>query len=166
MSSSTKVFWLRGLQTKPATAKKTIQGKRGIYSLSIDEAKWNQREASGEHHDLCFIHTDGDIYAYTISERIQFPLEQMIDGVVENAKTANLERIQITQEEKRIVNGREVWFLVIEGLFRNVSMVSSYYLQSSNAGSLQVMVITARNLMQKYKSDITDFLNGLELQPK
>ncbi|SRR6266705_2658286 len=151
------------VQTKPLAAKKTFKGKSGFYGLSVDDTKWVQKKPTIEGHEFYFVHSDGDIYAFTIPERIEFPIEALRDVIIQNAKDGGLENPKVAQEEKRIINGKQVSFLLTEGLYHGVPMVFAYYLYSGGAGTVQIVVTTSRNLFPQYKNDITDLLNGLEI---
>ena len=53
--------------------------------------------------------------------------------------------------------------MLIEGEFKSVPMVFVYYLYSGKSGTVQLSAYTLKRLFGRYRADITDVMNGLEL---
>jgi hypothetical protein len=68
---------------------------------------------------------------------------------------------QIVHEERRTVNGSEVLYLQIEGTIQGIPFVYHGYYYGGQGGCIQVIGYTAKNLVQEYRADIVDMLNGL-----
>jgi hypothetical protein len=151
------------VQTKPPSAKKLLKGKTGFYGLSIDESKWVQKKATAQSHEFAIQHVDGDVFGFTIPERIEVPLESMKEIILENAREGGFENVKIIEEENRIVNGKKFLFVVMEGMYKRIAMTFTYYVYSGNSGVLQFGTYTSRNLQNQYRNDIIDLLNGVEI---
>lgn len=152
------------ISVNPGTpSKKLFKGRAVPYGLQVDESKWVQKRATTEGHEFYFVHTDGDIYATTIPERIEIPKRAFKDIIIENAKSAGAEKVRVIKEQSKIVNGTPVLNLVTSTEFKSMSFVFSYYVYSDKAGSVQVAVYTTPNLFERYKDDIADLMDGLEI---
>lgn len=114
-------------------------------------------------HEFALQHVDGDVYGFTIAERIEVPLEAMKEVILSNARDGGFEKAKISEEENRIVNGKNVLYLVMEGEVKKVPFTFTFYVYSSTAGVLQAGAYTTRNLQNQYKKDIIDLLNGVEI---
>jgi hypothetical protein len=104
-------------------------------------------------------------YAYgsTVYDRVQVSVKTLRDSVVATARRVGMKDIPTIEEEKRIVNRKEVLYLLIEGDFKSVPMVFLYSLHSSKSGTVQLSAFTLKRLFGRYRADIADFMNGLEL---
>jgi hypothetical protein len=153
-----------GALTKPTAAKKLLKGKTGWYGISMDETKWLQKKPKVDGHEFAIEHVDGDIYGFTLPERVEFPLHRMREIILENLKDGDsFSNVKLLQEDNRIVNGKRFLHLMVDGEFRGAPMVFEYYVYSGSAGTLQTGVLTSHNLYQQYKADILELLNGVEI---
>jgi hypothetical protein len=146
----------------PAEPKKLFQSKTGMYGVLFNESVWQEKKPQAG-REYALGHVDGDIYAFFISERIEFSLDAMKDIVLQNARDGGFDSLKITQQERKLISGKQVLYLIMEGVFRGAPIVYSFYIYSSPAGTLQFVVFTSRNIYQQYKTDILNLLNGLQL---
>jgi hypothetical protein len=150
-------------QRKPraATAKASIlKGKATIF---YNPSKWKTK-GKEEGGRSSFTHVDGDAQAMIICERIQMPLETLETAALANAKGAAPDSA-ITRRETRKVNGLDVVMLQIQGTIQKTPFTYLNYYYSGEAGIIQVITFTSRNLFKEYQPDFEDFLNGITLEP-
>ena len=97
-----------------------------------------------------------------ISERIAVPMSSLKDLALANAKQAAPDA-HIVLDEKRIVNGKEVTCLQIEGTVQGIAFIYYGYYYGGPEGTLQVLTYTGKNLFAEFKPDLEDFLNGTQI---
>lgn len=101
-----------------------------------------------------------DLHAIIIAEPIEIPLLTLKDIALENAKNAASD-IKITEEEYRIVNGKKVLFISMTGTMRGIKFSYYGYFYSDEEGTVQFVTYTSQNLLNKYKKECAELLNGL-----
>jgi len=148
---------------RPTSARAPYKTERGEFVIWYDETKW--RISPGHKDDdighLSLIGTDG--YAMIVSEGLQIPLETLKGIALENAKQAAPDA-RIASEEMRVVNGKKVLCLIIEGTIQQIPFTYYGYYYGGKQGTIQLITFTGQSLFTKYKKDFTDFLNGLEIK--
>ena len=148
---------------KPKSATVLLKGKRVKYGLWYNPNKWTVDEnidnGSAEYE---LTHVEGDRYIVIIPERIQIPLETLRIAAIANAKKIAPDT-QVSFEEKRIVNDRELLCLKLNATIQGIPVSYINYYYSGKAGAVQVMAYTGQNLLDEYQSDLMDLLNGFEV---
>ena len=91
----------------------------------MDEAKWKQ-EQSDNPHLLKFSYVNSDIGAVIISGRIGIPTTVLRDKVLKSGRETD-PSAQITFEEKRIVNGKQVLVVEISTTMEKEHSVAGYF---------------------------------------
>ena len=144
-----------------ATAKAAIN--RGKCSLFYNPKKWKPRgtEDGGR---SSFEHMDGDGYAMVITERMELSLEALKNVAVMNARKAAPD-VEITFEEKRQVNGKDILALQMKGTIEGIPFSYYGYYYTGKEGTIQAIAYTTQNLLNEYKADFEEFLNGLSFEP-
>jgi len=135
-----------------------IELNRTGYQLYYDPHKWVQKK--GDAGRVSFTHSTGDGYAVAISERIGVQFESLRSVALANAKAVAPDA-EITFDEMRVVNGAKLLCLQIRGTIQSIRFVYFGYYYSSNAGTVQLITFTAPNLLEEYRADFEEFLNGL-----
>ncbi len=149
---------------KPPSATKFIKTERGNFGVWYDESKWKKAgkpDAEGKVH-FQLIGEDG--YVMVIAEGIEMPITTLKEVVLENAQKA-AEDAKIILEEKRVVNGREILCLRINGTLKQIPFAYYGYYYGGKEGTIQVITYTSQNLLKKYEQVFTEFLNGLVISP-
>jgi len=67
------------------------------------------------------------------------------------------------KKEYRIVNGNKVIYMEMIGTIQSVKFKYLGYYYSNSSGSTQYLANTSTNLVDKYKTDINNFLNGFSI---
>jgi hypothetical protein len=148
---------------KPQSSNKLIKGKRGTYGIWIDENKWRMSEVRfNPVAEFCFAHTAGEGYAMIIDEGIQMPLEQLKNIILENTKKAAPD-VRITVEKKRVINNVEILYMQMEGTVQSIPFTYVGYYYTGEAGTIQIITYSAKDLIDEFESDFIDFLNGFEV---
>ena len=152
--------------TKDRKAVLQYRSKRGIFVLDLVPGVWRQAEApANPAAEVQFTHKDGDAYAMVIAERIFLPLETLKRVALLNMKKVDND-LKIVQEEKRMVNGKEVLSLVVDVQAEGVPLTFYGYYASGDEGSFQVLTWTSQNLFREMKPELEAFLNGFVITPK
>jgi hypothetical protein len=148
--------------TKPAAATEVLKSNKGYFELWYNPAKWKPITASEINRSAEFAlqHTNGDAYAMAIVERISMPVASLKKTALENAKKVAPDA-NIAYEEDRVVNGVKLSAMRMEFTIQDVPYTYYGYYWGGDAGSLQVVTYTGRNLFKEYESDLTDLLNGV-----
>jgi len=149
-----------GSYSKPEGSTKLLKGKHGTYGIWINESKWQvSKEPDNEAAEFEINHASGDAFAMVIAERLTMPLESLREIAIENAKGAAPDA-EVVFEEKRTVNGAEVLFMQINGTIMSIPFTYYSYYYAGKAGSMQVITYTGQSLLEEFKDDFEDFLNG------
>lgn len=101
-----------------------------------------------------------DVYGMLISERIQIPVESLVDIAYQNAFSAAPD-IKILKKEYRKVNGVQVIMMQMKGTIQGIKFIYFGYYFSNKEGSIQLLTYTTQNLFETYKPMMENLLNGL-----
>lgn len=148
---------------KGAAATSSYKPERGDFLIWYNPAKWRlqQSRTSDDMGYFTLIGTDG--YAMLVSEGLPIPTESLKRIALDNAKEAAPDA-RIVSDEKRVVNGKEIVCLVIEGTIEKIPFTYYGYYYGGKQGAIQVLTYTGQTLFAKYKDEFTEFLNGLEIK--
>lgn len=101
-----------------------------------------------------------DLYAMAITERVEVAEESLADIALSNARSVAPD-IRIIKKEYRIVNGKKVIYMEMSGTMQSIKITYLSYYFSSPSGSTQLVTYTGSSLVNSYKNEILDLLNGL-----
>jgi hypothetical protein len=153
--------------------KTVVKGKSGFYGVRFDSNKWNVvdlppqnfSDTSSQELELNFAHIDGPIAFAIVDHRVEIPLEQLKNIIIERLKNrmGQWGPVSFTTDTTAI-NGKSVLYLEIN-YFRpgNLAIRYASYLYSGHSGSVQLTVDCPKFLWDENTSDIKNFLNGFEI---
>ena len=101
-----------------------------------------------------------DLYSMIISEKLEIPLTNLRNIALENGRNRSPD-LHIIKEEYRIVNGLKVLLLHMNGTVEGIKFSYYGYYYSSSNGVVQFITYTSQNLLNTYKEDIEELLNGI-----
>jgi hypothetical protein len=146
---------------KPKDATFLVRSTRNNSAYWINSAKWSFKKTEGDAAaEYQFQLKSRDLYGMAVTEGIEMPLESLADTALANARSAAPDAKMIMQEY-RVINGKKVVYMVINGTIKNVNFTYHGYYFSNSSGSTQLVAYTASNAVGKYTAEINDFLNGL-----
>ena len=144
---------------KPKNATAVYKAKNGKISIWFDPSKWTQKKSDNSSKPT-FEHKDGDVNAMLIAERIEMETEALKEMAISNAQAVAPD-IKVTYEENRLVNGKKVLCMRMEGTIQSVHFIYYGYYYTGKEGTVQLLAYTSQNLFSEYKDVMTEFLNGL-----
>jgi hypothetical protein len=152
--------------TKPESARSSVNGKVGFYTLWLDDAKWStSKEKLNKDAEFEFAHVGGDRYAYVIAERIEIPRSTMKKSILARIKSKD-RNARVTLDESRRVNYTELSCRELETTLEGVHWKALIYFWSGRQGSLQMYGYTGRDIFDEFRADLTDLLNGLVVEQR
>ncbi len=104
-----------------------------------------------------------DVYGKAINEEVRISIESLGNIALINAQEAAPDS-KIVKKEFRIVNGNKVLYMELSGTVHGISFTYLGHYYSDASGTTQLVAYTGTGLVDKYKSEIIDFLNGLVTQ--
>ncbi len=138
-----------------------VKSKKINVGVYINIQKWSFTKGTDKDaFELQFQLKGEDLYAMSITEKVQVPLESLRNIAIENARSAAPD-IKVQKEEYRTVNGTKVLMLQMNGTIQGMKFVYYGYYFSNENGTIQLLTYTSESLFPSYKDDIEDFLNGL-----
>lgn len=147
--------------TKPEKATFLLKSKNINTGFWIDPKKWSFIKSTDNpdaEYELNL--REGDLYGMIITEKIEIPLETLKVIALENAKSV-APNLEIMREEYRMVNGIKVLHLEMKGTIQGIKFTYFGYYYSNEKGTVQYITFTAQNLMDEFKEDVEELLNGL-----
>ncbi len=147
--------------SKNSEATFLLKSNKVNMGFCINPKKWSFKKAtSNEAAEYELQIKDGDLYAMIISEKIEIPLDALKSIAYNNSKEI-VSDLKIVKEEYRIVNGKKVLCMQMNGTIQSIKFsYYGYYFSNSN-GTVQFITYTSQNLLNKYLPDIENLLNGL-----
>jgi hypothetical protein len=135
------------------------------YGIWINKNKWGYTKSvddgtSPSEYEFNLIGEDA--YGLIIAEKIELPMDNLIEVAIQNAKEAAPD-VEVTKRECRIVNGVKVYMLQMEGTIQGVKFVYFCYYYSDENGSIQFMTYTSKKLFPQYRQQMEALLNGFSL---
>lgn len=150
------------VHNKPPSSNKLFKPTRGNFGIWYDETKWREQKATDPDEKLRFSLIGGDAYVMIVVEEIPMPLETLKKAAVANARSAAPDA-KLTKEETRVVNGKQVLAMVIEGTVEQIPFTYYGYYYSGKQGAIQLVGFTGQNVFAKYEQEFTKLLDGLEI---
>ncbi len=145
---------------EPALARTSVISLNGDkLTLTVDRQKWSapQKREDGR---LMFSHTRGGGYAIVVAETIGIPPDALPEVALSNARGADPEA-KITFQEKRKVNGLDVWALKIAVTSSKIPFIFYSYNYGGAEGTVQVITYTTPASFPDYEADFTELLSSL-----
>ncbi len=131
----------------------------------INTDKWSFKKGKDtEETEYAFKLKDKGLYGMVITEQVEIPsLESLADIALTNARNA-APNAKIVRQEYRVVNGKKVIYMEMNGTIQGIKFTYLGYYYSDVSGCTQFITYTSNNLVDTFKSEINDFLNGLDTQ--
>lgn len=149
--------------TKNTQANFLVKSKKVNCGIYINPKSWGfEKSDSEDAQEFSFNCKEKDIYAMLITEKIEIPLETLEEIAVQNAKKAAPD-IKVIKHEYRTVNDKMVLFIQMQGSYKGIKFTYLGYYYSWPSGTIQFVAYTSSSLVDEYKKDILDFLNGFTI---
>ena len=138
-----------------------VKSKIAPVGVWINTSDWKfNNDDNNEDSEYFFEYQHGDLYGMAIVEELEIPIDNLAKIALENAKYL-INDIQVVTQEYRFVNGQKVLFMEFGGSVEGMQITYDGYYYSDSGGTIQLIVFTGTNLINKYKNKIEEFLNGL-----
>ncbi len=133
-------------------------------SFAINSKKWKFKKNENGHEsaEYTFQLKNGDLYGMAITEQVEVGVEALADLAFDNAKDAAPDT-EILKKEYRTVNGNKVIYMEMVGTIQSIKFRYLGYYYSNSSGSTQYLAYTGDNLVDKYETEIDNFLNGFSV---
>ncbi len=143
-------------KSDPLNAKlELVRGKAAVF---YNPDKWKDiKEVSPGRYELN--HQSGEVNALIIAERLQVTLDALRTTALNNGKEVAPD-MKVVKEDRRAVNGKEILFMQLEGTISGFLFSYLGYYYAGPAGTIQTLTYTSQNLLEEYKGDMMEFLNG------
>jgi hypothetical protein len=160
-----QVFAQTGV-SKSSSSNRLFKTEIGAFGVWYDQTKWKQSQAPDAKGKVVFQLIGEAANAVVYGEGTEVPISFVKEIVLNNFQKLN-EDVKVILEEKRVVNGREILCLKVEGKSKQIPIpiISYGYYYGGKEGTIQVITFTGKNLFGKYEGELTNFLNGLVIQP-
>lgn len=149
---------------RPALSTWLVKDDKGRFGIWVNPTKWTlspYKQNPEARFELA--HQSGDAYVFVFAENISLVPAAITKMALKNSQAVAPDA-HIVFEDKRTVNGVDVTCLQIEGTLEQAlpfTYLGYYY--SGKGGTIQVVGSTAHDLFDKYKNDLYELLNGLEI---
>ena len=144
---------------KSSSASTQYATKGEKVSVWYDANSWLKNEST-DPVKAVFNHKSGEIYSMIIYERMEMTMDALLSAALTNAKSVSPDA-RFTFQEYRIVNKTKVMCAKLEGEIQGIKFVYYSYYYTGAQGTIQVITYTSQNLFEEYKTEMTNFLNGL-----
>jgi hypothetical protein len=136
-------------------------------SVWIDPKKWSFTKSidASDFSEFKFKLKGSDLHAMLISEQIEIKIDSLAKLALKNAKDFAPDA-KILDREMRFVNNSNVMKMRIGASMESIDFIYTGYYFSSKNGTTQLLVYTSKNLTERHKAEIDEFLNGLEFHGK
>jgi len=148
---------------RSANATTEMKTKFGEFSIWVDATKWKETPVKDDPNILQLETANGDAFAKIITEKTAIPKNALRDIAFENARKQDL-NIKAVLREERLVNGRRVAVMQLDGVVNNLPIVYYGYYYGGNSGSVQVVCFTLKSSLPEYLDRFTELLDGLEIR--
>lgn len=148
------------LNETPRLEKKILNTKLDFVKVQYNEDKWKLKIDESDNSRYSFNHVRGDGYALLIIERTGMKLSALRSIALSNAKDVALDAT-ITSESYKLINGKKILQMDIEGTIKDIPFHYHGYYWSSELGAVQFLTYTTNKLYPEYENDFDEVLNGL-----
>jgi len=137
-----------------------LKSTKNDVAVWINTKQWNfKKSTSNEDAEYEFQLKGEDLYGMMISEGIEIAPESLTEIALGNAKNL-APNIAIIKREFRNVNGENVIYMEMQGTAQGIDFTYLGYYFSNRQGTTQLVTYTATSLVEKYRKDIDELLNG------
>jgi hypothetical protein len=159
--SDTKIPTNNTRFSKPKASSFQLKSKATNLGLWINTEKWKFAKKGSLNSDAEFElqHRKLDLYGIVITEAVEIKLENLAEIALSTMQDSMDNLIAVTKEY-RVVNDQKVIYMEANALVSGMKATYLGYYYSNSQGSYQVLVYTGTNLVDKYRSEIYDLLNG------
>jgi hypothetical protein len=144
---------------KAASLTFSIKSKVIPGSIFYNTSKWTMKKAESP-SEYTFTHKTQDVYGMFISEQIEIPIENLRSLALQNAQEV-APNCEIVKEDFRMVNGKKVFFMQMNGTTQGIKFTYLGYYYSNQSGTFQFVTYTAQNLLAKAQAEMFELLNGV-----
>lgn len=137
----------------------SIKSKTIPASIFYNTSKWTMKKAESP-SEYTFTHKTQDVYGMFISEQIEIPIENLRTIALQNAQEV-APNCEIVKEDFRMVNGKKVFFMQMNGTTQGIKFTYLGYYYSNQSGTFQFVTYTAQNLLAKAQTEMFELLNGI-----
>ena len=149
---------------RPINSSFLVKSNKNKSAYWINTDKWGfEKEKNYPDVEYTFRLKGTDLYAMIIAEGIQMDVERLCDIALENAQKKAPDA-RIVRQEYRFVNGKKVIYMEMRGTIQSVKFAYLGYYHSDESGVTQFITFTGANLVDKYRSEINNCLNGFDTQ--
>ena len=145
--------------SKTAALTFSIKSKTIPASIFYNTSKWTMKKAESP-SEYTFTHKTLDVYGMFISEQIEIPIENLRTIALQNAQEV-APNCEIVKEDFRMVNGKKVFFMQMNGTTQGIKFTYLGYYYSNQSGTFQFVTYTAQNLLAKAQAEMFELLNGV-----
>jgi hypothetical protein len=151
--------------TKPSASTKFLSGGKGIYEIWYDPSIWVKANPSKYNDDAeLALEMNGKVaYGIMIYEKVEIPVESLLEIALENAQSS-APNFKIISREYRIVNGNKVALMQMEGNIEGINATYYSYYYSNSSGTWQFHAYTMTSLFKQLKKQMEALLNGLVIK--
>jgi hypothetical protein len=142
-----------------------LTGEYETYSIEFDATKWLYDPETIGDEEFSFLYADGDVFAMIVPERLPMSSKLLRDIIVDNLRST-ADDFRILREETRQHKGASVLCLTMSGTVEGTPLIYHGYYYTGEAGTIQVVTFTGRDLFEQYKTDISAFLDGFTVLGK
>ncbi|MFN6089498.1 MAG: hypothetical protein ACK47E_12195 [Cyclobacteriaceae bacterium] len=126
----------------------------------LDPKKWSFKKAeNNEDAEFEFQLKNEDMYGMLISEKLEIPIETLMNLAISNAKKIAPD-IHVTSAEYRMVNSLRVLCMQMNGTYQGIKISYFGYYFSSTNGTVQFITYSSQNLFKGYLGQAELLLNG------
>lgn len=143
----------------PEASNFLVKSSRVNAGVKIDSKKWSFEKKEGEAAEYFFQFKKGDLYGMLITEKFNIPLDNLVEIAILNGQKVAPD-IKIIDKEFRMVNGQKVLHMQLSGTIQGIKFVYYGYYFSNENGTVQFVTYTSQNLLNDYRKECDDLLNG------
>ena len=147
----------------PAGRLRSLSLLQGHAAMQYDTAHWKEDTNAKDPNITQFIHDSDALFARVIAEKVEIPIEKMVDIALENARKLD-PKAKETQRGYRTVNGRRMLFVEFEATANNLPITYYGHYYSDSSGTVQIIGWTHRTIIDAYRDDIEAFVSGFTIK--
>ncbi len=147
--------------TKPKSSSFLLKSKTVENGIYLNPKKWIfKKSTDNPDAEYEFQMKEGDLYGMLITEKIEIPLETLRGIALMNGQSVSPD-LRVVNEEYRMVNGKKVLHLQMNGTLQGIKFSYYGYYYSDEGGTTQFITYTSQMLLEEYTDEADELLNGL-----
>jgi hypothetical protein len=153
------------LAAPPASGRAmTLDLLRGRASLRFDGSVWTQFYNPGEPSDIMqYKHDSEELFFKVTADRIEVPLDKIEDFNLTQMKAVD-PKVRVARRGSRMVNGQRLVVLEIDATIDAVPFTFLGHYYSSDAGTVQIVAWTGRNLLNEKRPLVEAIVSGFQVR--